>query len=86
MHLRKYTHYWQRLFRKFNFLADLDLEQCVRMKLRHDFAGYYNRPDIFRLKINRQVPLIFSATEDITVDSEQPPLHETSQCEINSVS
>jgi nitrilase len=32
--------------------ADLDLEVAVKMKLRHDFAGHYNRPDIFHLHIN----------------------------------
>ena len=33
--------------------ADCDLEIGIQMKLRHDFAGHYNRPDIFHLHINR---------------------------------
>jgi aliphatic nitrilase len=32
--------------------ADLDLELGVRMKLRHDFAGHYNRPDVFQLSVH----------------------------------
>lgn len=39
--------------------ADMDLEVGVRMKLRHDLAGHYNRPDVFRLLINRTAaPLV----------------------------
>jgi aliphatic nitrilase len=30
------------------------------MKLRHDFAGHYNRPDIFHLNINRAAPQLYS--------------------------
>jgi aliphatic nitrilase len=36
--------------------ADCDLELGILMKLRHDFAGHYNRPDIFQLHINRAAP------------------------------
>jgi nitrilase len=39
--------------------ADLDLDIGVRMKLRHDFAGHYNRPDIFQVTVNAKVPQIF---------------------------
>lgn len=39
--------------------ADLDLEVGIRMKLRHDFAGHYNRPDVFQLRVNARAPRIF---------------------------
>jgi nitrilase len=39
--------------------ADLDLEVGVRMKLRHDFAGHYNRPDVFQLQVNADAPSLF---------------------------
>jgi nitrilase len=39
--------------------ADMDLDVGIRMKLRHDLAGHYNRPDVFRLLVNKQAaPLI----------------------------
>jgi hypothetical protein len=40
--------------------ADLDLDIGVRMKLRHDFAGRYNRPDIFEVTVNAKAPHIFA--------------------------
>lgn len=40
--------------------ADCNLELGVQMKLRHDFAGHYNRPDIFHLHINRAAPRLYS--------------------------
>ena len=40
--------------------ADCDLEIGIQMKLRHDFAGHYNRPDIFHLQINRSAPKLYS--------------------------
>src|SRR5204862_6446759 len=40
--------------------ADCDLDLGIRMKLRHDFAGHYNRPDIFHLQINRAAPKLYS--------------------------
>jgi aliphatic nitrilase len=39
--------------------ADCDLAAGINMKLRHDFAGHYNRPDIFQLHINREVPRLY---------------------------
>lgn len=33
--------------------ADIDLSQCVAEKIRHDYAGHYNRPDVFHLTIRR---------------------------------
>jgi aliphatic nitrilase len=40
--------------------AECNLEIGVAMKLRHDFAGHYNRPDIFHLQINRAAPSLYS--------------------------
>ena len=39
--------------------ADCDLELAIQMKLRHDFAGHYNRPDIFQLHVNRGAPQLY---------------------------
>ena len=41
--------------------AECNLELGINMKLRHDFAGHYNRPDIFQLHINRTAPRIYTA-------------------------
>lgn len=40
--------------------AECNLEVGINMKLRHDFAGHYNRPDIFQLHINRSAPRIYT--------------------------
>jgi len=34
------------------------------MKLRHDFSGHYNRPDIFQLHINRAAPQLYHVHND----------------------
>ena len=44
--------------------ADCDLETCIAMKLRHDFAGHYNRPDIFQLHINRAAPRLYTVHDE----------------------
>lgn len=33
--------------------ADMDLDMWIKMKQVQDFAGHYNRPDIFTLEVNR---------------------------------
>jgi len=40
--------------------ADCNLELGIQMKLRHDFAGHYNRPDIFQLHVNRTAPRLYT--------------------------
>ncbi|HEX6004085.1 MAG TPA: carbon-nitrogen hydrolase family protein [Burkholderiales bacterium] len=40
--------------------AECDIEVGIQMKLRHDFAGHYNRPDIFQMHVNRSAPRIYT--------------------------
>lgn len=40
--------------------ADCNLEIGVLAKLRHDFAGHYNRPDVFQVHVNRAAPQIYT--------------------------
>jgi len=52
--------------------AECNIELGVQMKLRHDFAGHYNRPDVFQLQINRSLPRIYtvqSGAEVPTLDA-----------------
>lgn len=44
--------------------ADMDLDVGIRMKLRHDLAGHYNRPDVFRLLVNRNAAPLFLPVAD----------------------
>jgi nitrilase len=40
--------------------AECNLELGILTKLRHDFAGHYNRPDIFQLHVNRTAPHLYT--------------------------
>lgn len=42
--------------------ADLDLELGIELKIRQDFAGHYNRPDIFQVHINTGAAPIYQVT------------------------
>lgn len=53
--------------------AECDLEQGIQMKLRHDFAGHYNRPDIFKLEINRSVPQLYAQAGEAVAGPQPPP-------------
>jgi aliphatic nitrilase len=44
--------------------ADCNLELGVLTKLRHDFVGHYNRPDIFQVHVNRAAPRIYTVHDD----------------------
>jgi len=54
--------------------ADCDLAAGINMKLRHDFAGHYNRPDIFQLHINREVPQLYRVHAAPTAQALPAPL------------
>jgi len=43
---------------------DADLKDCVAEKIRHDFAGHYNRPDVFQLRVNASAPQIYVRESD----------------------
>jgi hypothetical protein len=53
--------------------ADLDLEIGVGMKLRQDFAGHCNRPDIFQVTVNARAPQIFGVVNAPSNDWGEPP-------------
>lgn len=44
--------------------AECNLDLGIQMKLRHDFAGHYNRPDIFQVHVNRAAPQLCRVHND----------------------
>jgi len=47
-------------------LAQINLDEIVELKQHHDIAGYYNRFDIFNLRVNRKrhVPITFTNNQN----------------------
>jgi len=52
--------------------ADIDLTACVEPKQFHDVVGYYNRFDIFELRVNRSAnrPVVFESHRSREGESE----------------
>ena len=44
--------------------GDLDIERSIERKLFHDFAGHYNRPDLFELRVNRDPQRLYADAAD----------------------
>jgi aliphatic nitrilase len=43
------------------------------MKLRHDFAGHYNRPDVFRLQVSTANPSLLEVNGGASSARPEPP-------------
>ncbi|MES2414594.1 MAG: carbon-nitrogen hydrolase family protein [Pseudomonadota bacterium] len=48
--------------------ADVDLNDVMVSKILNDFAGHYNRPDVFSLHINEAVPEMIRRHHDAKVE------------------
>ena len=67
--------------------ADMDLDVGIRMKLRHDLAGHYNRPDVFRLLVNRNpAPLVHEVPAGELAGAEVPIVEYTDPVQLPSSS
>jgi len=44
--------------------AEVDLERCVYERTVHDFAGHYNRPDVFELRVRSRPPQMLRWVEE----------------------
>lgn len=51
--------------------ADIDLEMGAYEKVAHDFAGHYNRADIFSVQVNDDVPQIYERTSHRPATADQ---------------
>jgi len=49
--------------------AEIDLQSCIKARHIHDFAGHYNRPDIFSLQVDRATPKLVATHDD---DEDRP--------------
>lgn len=48
--------------------GDLDLEAGVTGKLTHDYAGHYDRPDMFQFQLDRDTPHVFTDSSPASDD------------------
>ena len=57
---------------------EIDIAQCVEPKQFHDVVGYYNRFDVFDLKVNRKrlAPIAFVEGSPVTTGVEDDPTNE----------
>ncbi len=53
-------------------VADIDLRDCVKAKHVHDYAGHYNRADVFTLHVDRRVPALVVVDEDRSASAAAP--------------
>ena len=52
-------------------LAQLDLSSLVELRQHHDMAGYYNRHELFQLKLRRDRPRLLDAEHSLAPDAPQ---------------
>jgi nitrilase len=58
--------------------AECDIGIGIQAKLRHDFAGHYNRPDVFQLHINRGAPRLYT----VHGEPDTPALGDAAQAQL----
>ncbi|MBP2150951.1 carbon-nitrogen hydrolase family protein [Xanthobacter flavus] len=49
-------------------VAEIDLSTLVELKQHHDMAGYYNRHELFSLRIRRERPRLLDSVSDAPAD------------------
>ena len=55
--------------------ADCDIELAVRRKIGRDYAGHYNRADVFQLTVNTQAPTLHQRSTGQTAPTAEKPAH-----------